>query len=254
MENEQKFDFSNRFFWLATVLVAGLLLFLAGVAYLQAKAADRGTDHFSVSGEGKVYATPDVATISLGMRNEGQDIKALTEMNTDSVNKIISGLENLGIEKKDIQTTNYSVTPKYNWTQNRGNVPDGYTIEQNVQVKIRDFAKVGDVLALAVTNGANVVNSLQFSIDDQEKFKAQAREKAIAQAKAKADSITKASGMKLGKLINVSESFYMPYQSRVYDMKTVGMGSAAPEAVSLPNIESGQQEISVTVSLTYKVK
>jgi uncharacterized protein len=254
MDNTQKFDFSNRIFTIIVVLVAGVLVFFAGIVYYEFKAVDQGTDQFSVSGEGKVYATPDIATISLGMRNEGQDIKVLTKTNTDSVNKIISGLENLGVDKKDIQTTNYSVTPKYNWTQDKGNVPDGYTIEQNIQVKIRDFSKVGDVLTLATNDGANIVNGLQFSIDDQEKFKTEAREKAIAQAKAKADSITKSSGMKLGKLVNVSENFVMPYQPVAYNMmKATGMGVAESAPVSA-DVQAGQQEISVTVNLTYKVK
>ena len=86
----------------------------------------------------------------------------------------------------------------------------GYTLEQDVQVKIRDFTKIGDILSAATSSGANVVGDLQFTIDNPEQFKEQARAQAIAQAKSNAQNLAKESGLNLGKLINVYENNYNP--------------------------------------------
>jgi hypothetical protein len=168
------------------------------------------------------------------------------------MNKIIEGLKKLGIESKDIETTQYSVDAQYNWTEDRGRVLTGYKISQNVGVKIRDFTKVGDVLSMATENGANVVNSLQFTIDDPEQLKAQAREEAIKQAKEKAETLAKQSGIRLGKIIGVYEDSYgysnvSSDSSKVMSAVAIGGGESA-------QIETGEQKITVTINLTYKLK
>jgi len=182
----------------------------------------------------------------------------------------------LGVADKDIQTTNYSLTPVYSndyivptpapipmmYPNGGGSVSSGtmmrtgttltgYKLEQDVQVKIRDFTKIGDILSGATTAGANVVGDLQFTIDNPEKFKDQARAQAIAQAKGNAQDLAKESGINLGKIINVYENNYvvpMAYNSAV---KATGGGVA--ESAPVPTIQPGQQEIDVTINLTYKV-
>jgi uncharacterized protein YggE len=128
----------------------------------------------------------------------------------------------------------------------------GYKLEQDVQVKIRDFTKVGDILSQSTTVGANLVGDLQFTIDNPEKFREQARAEAIKQAKSNANNLAKESGIGLGKLINVYEG-YSP-SPLMYNSVAKSTGAGAPDAVSVPTIQPGQQEIDVTINLTYQVK
>jgi len=250
---EQTVKLLNKTFMLAAILVVGVLVFFVGQLILQNKSVSlQNQNQITVSGEGKVYAKPDIALVSLGVTSQRATVADVTKSNTDKMNAVIQAVKDLGIDEKDIQTTNYNLTPNYNWTEKTGSIFQGYTLDQNVQVKIRDFTKIGDVLSQATTKGANLVGSLQFTIDNPEQLKEQARAKAIAQAKANAQNLASESGIGLGRIINVFESSN-PYPV-IYNTKAMGMGGAAPESAPIPTVQPGQQEIDVTINLTYQVK
>lgn len=252
MEDQTK-KFLDKTFMLAAILVVGILIFLVGQMIYQNKSLEQqNQNQITVSGEGKIYAKPDVAIVSLGVNTTGATVAAVTQSNTDKMNAVITAIKNLKIDEKDIQTTNYNLTPLYNYTEAAGRIFQGYTLDQNIQVKIRDFTKIGDVLSQATSNGANLTGDLQFTIDNPEQFKEQARAKAIAQAKANAQNLAKESGVNLGKLINVYESSN-PYPV-MYSNSAKGIGGGVPEAVPTPVIQPGQQEIDVTINLTYQVQ
>ena len=250
---QETIKFLNKTFMLTAILVVGILVFFVGQMGYQNRLLDQqNANQITVSGEGKIYAKPDVAIVNLGVTTTGTTVAEVTKSNTDKMNTVIEAVKNLKIDEKDIQTTNYSLTPLYNWTEKTGNVFQGYTLDQNIQVKIRDFTKIGDVLSSATTSGANLAGNLQFTIDNPEKFKEQARADAIKQAKGNAQNLAKESGVSLGKLINVYEnnnSYPMAYDS----LKSMS-GGAAPMGVTAPVIQPGQQEIDVTINLTYQVR
>lgn len=250
---QETIKFLNKAYILAIVLVAVLAIFLLGtMSYQQKSLANQNQNQITVSGEGKVYAKPDVALINLGVTTDGQTVADVTVSNTNKMNAVIDAVKALKVADKDIQTTNYNLSPKYNYTEKSGQVFQGYTLTQNIQVKVRDFSKVGDILTAGTTKGANLVGDLQFTIDNPQQFKNQARAKAIAQAKANAQNLTKTSGIELGKLINVYENSNPSYS--MYN-KVMGMGGASLDsAAPTPTVQPGQQEIDVTVNLTYQVK
>jgi hypothetical protein len=252
--DNKKIDLSNRFFVLVSLLVAGILIcYVFQLTYQFKSVSLQNQNQITISGTGKTYAVPDVAKVTLGIETTGKVVKDITETNVTSMNKIIEGLKALGIAEKDIQTTQYSVNPQYDWTDRSGRTLTGYVISQNIEVKIRDFTMISDALNVATNNGANIVSSLQFTIDDVEKVKATAREKAIVQAKEKAQTLANQTGIKLGDIINVYENndnYYAP----IYSSKTA-MGAGAMDAVEVaPQIQTGEQEVQITVSLTYKIK
>ena len=166
--DEQIIKFLNKTFILVAILVAGILIFLFAVIGYQQKSLDQqNTNQITVSGEGKVYAKPDVAIISLGVTTTGATVADVTKSNTDKMNAVIDAVKKLGVADKDIQTTNYNLSPVYNnnvilptpvvapgvayntpyISATTGTILKGYTLEQDVQVKIRDFTKIGDILA-----------------------------------------------------------------------------------------------------------
>jgi len=244
--------FLNKTFILFAILVVGILVFLVGQMVYQSKVIDQQNNYqITVSGQGKVYVKPDIAVVDLGVKKEGLTVAEVTKTTSEKMNAIIEAIKGLEVEEKDIKTIYYNLAPRYNWTEAQGQVLQGYTLTQNIQVKIRDFAKIGDILSKATLNGANLVNDLTFTIDDVDGLKAQARAEAIAKAKANAENLAKESGVKLGKLINVYENYNSyPY---MYDTVKLGMGGAS-ESAPVPVIQPGQQEINVTINLTYQVK
>ncbi len=267
---EQTRKLLDKTFMLAAILVVGVLVFFVGQIILQNKSISlQNQNQITVSGVGKIYAKPDVAITSLGVTTTAATVADVTKTNTDKMNAVISALKALKIDEKDIQTTNYNLTPVYeNYSVpvvpvpmmyptasgsmvRTGTTVTGYRLEQDVQVKIRDFTKVGDVISQATAKGANVVSDLQFTIDNPEQFKEQARTQAIAQAKSNAQKLSKDSGVNLGKIINVYENYVYPM---AYSSNAKLSMSAAPEAAPVPTIQPGQQEIDVTINLTYQVR
>jgi len=265
---QETIKFLNKVFMLSGVLVVGVLVFFVGEILLQNKSINQQSNfQITVSGQGKVYAKPDVAVVSLGVTTQAKTVADVTKSNTEKMNAVIEAVKKLGVEDKDIETTNYSLNPVYDnysvpmsasssepmiYPIRTGTTLTGYKLEQDVQVKIRDFTKISDILAQSTASGANLVGNLQFTIDNPEQFKEQAKAKAIAEAKKNAQNLEKDSGISLGKLINVYENYNYPVG---YSSKAVGMGGSSMDSVApAPTIQPGQQEINVTINLTYQVK
>ncbi|MBI2054446.1 MAG: SIMPL domain-containing protein [Candidatus Staskawiczbacteria bacterium] len=248
-EETKKIELSNRFFALASVLTAGLIVFYIGQAVYQLLTLPQNyPQDIVITGEGKAYAKPDVAIAKLGVKTEAVKSGDAVNKNNEAMNKIIQAVKDLGVEEKDIQTTAYNLTPVYDYTE-MGRIFKGYSLEQQVAVKIRNFEKIGDVLDGASKNGANTIGDLQFTIDDPETARAEARKKAVDQAKAKAQSLADDAGLRIVKLVNISEGY-----NDVPPIYGYGGGVMMEKASAIPQIESGQLEITASVYLTYRVK
>ncbi|OGY44431.1 MAG: hypothetical protein A2729_02090 [Candidatus Buchananbacteria bacterium RIFCSPHIGHO2_01_FULL_39_14] len=260
MDNETKNLKLQPPFWglvLATVVVIFLVVFLGVLTRNEFKKYDyigresQQTYTITIDGEGKVTAIPDIAQISLGIQTDKSTVVQAQQENTDKMNKIIAELKKTGIDAKDIKTTNYSIYPRYDWI-NGTQILRGYTVSQNVSVKIRNLEKVGSIVDQAGNLGANEVGGLNFTIDEPEKLRQEAREIALANAKEKAEALAKVAGVKLGKLVSFSESGLTPMPIyRDYALKSLeaGLGGEAPA----PAVEPGSQEIIVDVMVTYEV-
>ena len=218
---------------------------------------------FSVNAEGKVVAVPDIAFFTFGVLTEGgADIAKLQQENTEKINKAIAFLKALKINEKDIKTENYNLNPRYEYS-NCGVVSNqptpcpppkivGYTINQTVSVKIRDFAVIGKALSGVVENDANDVSGLSFQIDDPFKVQNEARAQAIERAKQKARSIARAGGFRVGRLLGIDEGFSGPVYAMRYESALMADGKSG--GAPAPTIEPGSQEVVVNVTLRYEIK
>lgn len=225
-----------------------IISFLYVYEYSQTKQPQRT---FSVSAEGKEVVIPNIAELTIGLINDGSDLAKLQQENADKFNRIINFLKNQGIADKDVKTGNYSISPKYRYDKVTEIV--GYTISQNVSVKIRDLKNIGEILNGVVQNGANNIYGLNFIVDDEKSYLDRAREKAIEEAKGKARKIAETAGFKLGKIINITESsgYFPPYS--YYSVFSEKVGSGGELSVQ-PKIESGSQEIKISVTITYEIR
>lgn len=214
---------------------------------------------FSVSAEGRAVSIPDVAAFTFSVVTQGgKDMTKIQTENTTKMNKAIAFVKANGVDDKDIKTQNYSLQPRYQYSNcpKPGMVcppPEivGYEIDQTVLVKVRDFAKVGDILAGVVNNGANSVSSFQFTIDDPTSVQDMARAEAIQKAKVKAEALAKTGGFSVGRLLGITEGGNYP-RPMMLDYAAKGFGGA--EASVAPSIAPGSQETTVTVTLQYEIK
>ena len=212
---------------------------------------------FQVSAEGSVVTIPDIAQFSFGIITQGGiDLGITQEKNTKEMNAILTFLDNQEIEKKDISTKSYQVNPRYQYYScNKENGPCpppeivGYTIEQTVQIKIRDFSVIGSLLTGVVERGANNISQLSFSVDDATKVQNEARKEAIEKAKTKAKALADAAGFKVGRLLSIQEGFVsFPRYDDFVTLESAGRGASAP------TIEPGSQEVNVNITLTYEIR
>ncbi|MFA6369524.1 MAG: SIMPL domain-containing protein [Patescibacteria group bacterium] len=238
----------------ASVLILAIaILTLGAVAIVALVNKDKTTEYFTVSAEETVYAPADIASLEVGVRSgiKSTPQEAANESN-NKTNDIIEELANLGVEEKDIKTSNYRLSPEYNWTESRGQQLVGYEVTQSLTIKIRDLEKISSVISQTTEKGANQVGNISFTIDDDESLKSEARAAAITKAQNKAKEIAAQSGLKLGRLLNVEEGYSSQIITPSYNkMMDLAGGS---ESVSAPNIQTGENEVSVSVILTYKVK
>jgi len=243
--------------YLGIALIIGVLM-LALAAWSYTRSFEPASYRsFTVSAEGEATAVPDIARFTFGVINEGglDNIEGLKDENAKKANTIIDFLKDEDVDKKDIKTLSYNVTPRYSNIRciTAPCLPReivGYTISQTIQVKVRDMDEAGELLTGVVDNGANNVSGLTFEIDDITEAENEAREEAFEKAKAQAKAMAKAGGFKVGKLISVDEGFYGRGSGVVFS-EAMDLGRGGGEKIQ---IEPGEQEIRVNVTLRYEIK
>ena len=169
---DKKFTFLT-----ALLIVAVAVITVATMMTLNKK---NEQDRFSVVGSGTVYAKADIANISVGLKTGPKKTAAeATAESTDKMNNIISAIKKLGLEDKDIKTSDYALSPVYNYTNQKGQELVGYEVTQTLTLKVRDLSKIGDFISKTTEQGANQIGNINFTIDDEFALKNQARELAI---------------------------------------------------------------------------
>ena len=235
-----------------------------GYAYQFGREVNQGNSNrtFTADAESIVSVTPDVAKFSVSLVTEGgKNVSDIQKQNIDKMNSINAYLKEMGVGKKDLQTTNYSLSPRYSYPNcertGQSVCPppsiSGYTLTQSLSVKVRDLEKLGDMLSGVVEKGANSVSSVSFVVDDESTAKNQARGEAIMKAKKNAMDIAKAGGFRVGKMTALYEDQGSPV-SPMYNYAE-GMGGMSKSMdVSSPTIEPGTSEMKVHVTVTYEIR
>ena len=211
----------------------------------------------TVPGTGEVVIKPDIATVSFGVSAENLDVsKAQTESAT-KMNGIIDLLKKKGVDEKDIKTTNYSIYPRYDYTQtsqiypyNGKQVLAAYVVSQTVEVKIRDISKAGEILSGVGEFGVTDVSGLTFTVDNDQVVKDQARDLAIKDAQAQAKVLAKSLGVRLVKITSFSENGNYPIMYSMDKAVATGMGGGNVA----PQISTGENKITSNVNITYEIK
>lgn len=206
--------------------------------------AEPGT--LSVTGMATVEVVPDMATVLLGVTTNGATAGSALSANSDAVAAVIERLKAAGIDAADIQTSNLSINP--NWVMNASgtaNEVQGYTAMNMVSVRIRAMDKTGAVLDAAVTDGANTLNGLYFSLQDARSAEDEARRRAVQDARSRAALLAEAAGATLGPILSITEGgMAPPMPGPMYRMDAA--------AAAIP-VEAGTVGVSASVTIVYQL-
>jgi uncharacterized protein len=224
-------------------IIRTLALTAAMAMPMAALAEDPAT--ISVTGEGIVQTVPDQATLSLGVTMNGPTAAAAMAANTTAMNTVIARLKTAGIAESDLQTASLYLNP--NWGgYDSGQTPAivDYTASNMLNVRIRDIDQLGAILDAAVADGANAVNGLTFGLADQKPAMDEARSRAVTDARARAEVLATAAGMKLGRLVYISDAGAYPNSSPMF------RADMASEQVP---VETGELAMTASVMVTWEL-
>jgi uncharacterized protein len=241
--------------YIALLSIAGLLI----VALLGAACGrDRVTVNtqqaqssgISVGGEGKVSGAPDIAVLTLGVSALAPSVKDARDQAASAMNGIVDSIKGNGVDAKDIQTTQLSIQPEYNYRDNNQEL-SGYRVTNTVTAKLRNIDNTNKVIDDAVAAGGDLtqIQGISFTIDDPAKLRDEARQKAVADAKAKAQRLAELSGVGLGKVMSISETFTAPPVTLARDTLMAPATGPGPTT-----IETGEMDVVVTVQVLYAIE
>lgn len=219
-----------------------------------ALAQERPLPRINVTGEASVNVAPDLAILHLGVLREAETARDALTANNAAMQEVIEAMKGEGIESRDLQTSGFSIQPKYEYYQpKQGEVQKpprivGYMVANDLTVRVRDLARLGTILDRSVTLGVNSGGGVHFTNDDPRKAIAQARAEAMKDALERARTLTEAAGIGLGPIIEINESFNRPGP---LPMLKGRMMEAAADAVP---IEAGENTYSITVSVSIELK
>ena len=206
-----------------------------------------------VTGQGKVMAEPDIATLRLGIEAQETSVARAQTIAIAAMDKVMKALTENGVSDKDIQTQRLSIQRVTRWDRDKEQeVVIGYRVTNIVTAKIRDIDKVGTIVDAVAAAGGDVtrIDSISFSIDDPSDYYEDAREKAMADARQKAQQLARLGGVTLGKPTYISEGIQTPRP--VYAARAE-MAVPAPAPVET-QISPGELEIILNLQLVYAIK
>ncbi len=235
------------------VVILAVLFFSLGEKKIIVSTQDQ-LGKITVTGEAETDVMPDKAVLYLSMLTEGKDAASVQQENSKKMNKVLDALKSEGVEKAQIETTSYNLYPWDEWEPTTNKlVRKGYRAQHTIAVTTTDIEKVGKLLDLAVKNGVNTVDNIQFTLSDELEKKTKEQLVATASVKAKQKATTLASNLdvSLGKVLSVSESSYSPpiyYAS--YAKAGMEDAMSAPETSLSPK----SVKVNLQVNVEYGIK
>ena len=238
---------------LFAILLLGSGLAAPGAALAQATPVAVqaiGGTRLEIAAAGEATRVPDVAVISAGVVTRATSARAALEQNAARMERVRAALKKAGIADRDIQTSNISLNPEYRYAENQPPRLTGYTASNQVNVRFHDIAKSGDILDALVAEGANSINGPSLTIDKPEEALDEARTKALASGRARAELYARALGMRVVRLVSVSESggnYPVPPPMPV-------MMEARAQGVAGTRIDPGEQKLSVSLGMVFELR
>ena len=229
------------------------LLLLISVTNLWAD-EDSTVSRILVTGQGSTDIAADMAVLTLTVTRDEETARAALDANSADMSDVLSAMKSEGVKERDLQTSGFSIQPRYFYPPNKPSTNQqpprivGYTVRNSLTVRIRDISALGEILDTSVTLGVNEGGNILFTNDDPSSAITQARVKAVKDAMAKAKTLAEAAGVKVGKLLEMSEQTHNP---RPMSMARAER-SMAMSADSVP-VATGENTYKVTVNMSFAI-
>ena len=243
-------------------LMASLLCILLSSRPVLAQNAEKPltVPHLVVTGKGEVKIRPDKMEVTIGVVTENVSSQAAAGSNAEASQRVQNAVRKAGVVDKDIQTVNYSITPRYNdvplaATDRTARKPQiiGYRVYNQVRVTIRNMAKMGDVLDAATGAGSNSIEGIVMSVEDQKAAEGDALEKAVQDAQRKATRLVKAAGVRLNGILELTDNTgYSPIRMMSYAAANTG-GFGGGGGAPISPIAPGEVTITANVTIIYGI-
>lgn len=199
---------------------------------------------------GESKRVPDIAAISAGVVTQAADAAGAMRANAQRMERVVAALKRAGIADRDIQTASINLNPQYRYGENVPPVITGYQASNTVTVRFRDIARSGAILDVLVAEGANQINGPNLMLDQPEAARDEARADAIRKARARAQLYASASGLRVKRILSISEANQgYPQPPMPYAVRNMAADGAAESKV-LP----GEQTIGVTLSVSFELE
>ncbi|MES2987536.1 MAG: SIMPL domain-containing protein [Pseudomonadota bacterium] len=199
-----------------------------------------------VSAEGVSARVPDVAVIQAGVITQAPTASAALSQNSTQMAAVLAALRAAGVAERDLQTASISLSPQYRYEDNKPPILTGYQASNQVSIRFRDISKSGAILDTLVKQGANNISGPNLTVDKPEGALDEARTNAIAKARARAILYANAAGLKVDRILSISESGAMP--------SPIPMMAFRADKVANTEVVAGEQQMSVTVSVRFLLK
>lgn len=208
-----------------------------------------------VTGEGESTMAPDMALLSLGVMREAATAREALTANNDAMAAVIAAMKAAGVADRDLQTAGLNINPRYDYPSRPR--PDGsqeaklvaYQVTNTLSVRVRDLEKLGEIIDRSVSLGVNQGSSIAFTNDDPAAALTEARKRAVADARTKAETLAEASGVGIGRVLEISEqSFVQPPQP--FMAKAMVREQAADASVP---VEAGENAYKIAVTVTFEI-
>jgi hypothetical protein len=202
----------------------------------------------NVSAQGEAKRVPDIATMSTGVVTRAADANAAMRANAEQMAKVVAAIKAAGIADKDVQTSGINLNPTYQYRENQPPTITGYEANNTVSIVVRDIAKLGKILDTLASVGANQINGPSFDVDKKDEALDEARRKAVEKAQARADMYAKTLGMKVRRIVSISEGggFNPPVPMMRMQMKAMDAAAASP-------VSAGENTLSVNLDVVFEL-
>lgn len=228
---------SLKWIWIAAFLA------MPGVALAQV-----GERRITVVGEGRVEAASDMATVTLGVTSEAKGAREAIDDNSRDMAAVLERLTAAGIADRDMQTANFSVSPRFDYSRSSGQGGiTGFVAQNTVVVRVRDLDNLGGILDAVARDGANDFRGLQFGLQDPGPVEDEARKEAVAEARRKAELYAAAAGVTLGALMTLSEDGGATPQPMMMQAEMRMASDSVPVA-------EGEVTVTAQVTLVYAIE
>lgn len=203
-----------------------------------------------VVAEGRTQRTPDLATVGAGVVTEAETAAAALAANAQRMERVLAALKRAGVADRDIRTANLNLSPRYRYAENQPPVITGYQASNRVEVRFRDIAKSGSILDALVREGANQIDGPALSLSQPDAALDEARRDAVKRARARADLYAQAAGMRVERIVYISENA----PTRGGPMPIVVTGSRMMAEAADTKIAAGEQDVEVTVYVRFALR